>query len=220
MFKVQNVIQQKAPNVIDEFRERIQLLPVALKEEHPLFMQDHAPQISSTSTVAEIFNRLNRYWDYLNYGLLEYIVGIYGDDETKQRMKEYREEVEAFKTTTSLAAFHKAQPTKRRRKRHNSSSTFQDDLEYFEVKHGKLTLDSSLQVADDFRQELAAEYSLHPWALILYEIKRSSVITVLSTTFSVASHLQSRIQERFLKKHHIVEVKVNKNIIYQLGKCT
>ena len=215
--KVQKVIQRKAPDVI-EFRRSIQQLPVALKEEHRLFMETHATKICRATTIDEIICHLDLYWDYLNYGLLEYIEGIYGDDETKQRMKEYRDEVEAFMTRTSLAAFYEAQPTKRRRRRHYSAPDLQEDLEHFEFKHGRLTMNSSLQVANEFRQELAMEYSLHPFALILYEIKRSSVVIVLSTSFSVASYLQSRLQVSFLRKYNIIEVKVNKDIIYHLGK--
>ena len=211
------MIQNKSPDV-SEFRRNILLLPAALKEEHQLYIKEHAPRICSASTVDEMIGYLDIYWDYLNYGLLEHIVRIYGDDEIQQEMKDYREVVETFRSQTSLREFYKAQPTPRKRRRKFSESDLKEDLQYFEFKHGRLTLDSSLQIAEEFRRELAFEMSLRPCALYLFEIKEGSVLTVWSTTSSIANYIKCKIQEgqvQILRKHYILEVKMNDDIIYQ-----
>ena len=216
--KTKKKVKQKSPD-LDAFCMKITLLPVKLKKQHPNYIKEQALKICSASSIDEIFYYLNLYWDYLNYGLLEYIVGIYGDDETKHEMKEYHEEVETFRSETSLRELCTVQPTQ-------CTRDLKKDLNYcnIEIKHGNLTLDSLLQDTEHFRQDLASEYSFHPCALILVGIKPGCVLTLWAIHSILANYLKDKIQEgqEFLRNHHVLKVKMNEDTIYKAetsGKC-
>ena len=164
--KTRKIVIQKVPD-IEAFREGITLLPIGpLKDEHGHFVEKNIPQIFSATTIEQIFGYFNLYWNYLNYGLLKHIIDIYGDIETKQMLQEYIDDVEIFRKETRLDVFWSIYKPER--------SPNQCQIAF---KHSKLRPDSSLQEVEQFRQEVAREFSLPEFVLSLHEVRPGSVWT-------------------------------------------
>jgi len=58
--------------------------------------------IPSPVTFITIWSILNLYWDFLNYDLLEHVIGNFGSQDLKHQMQDYIEEFSEFKRRTRL----------------------------------------------------------------------------------------------------------------------
>ena len=68
----------------------------APEERDPALLNEHREEIKKAESIADIFNILSAYWNYITYEILEYIVDLHGTDDDKERMKSYDEELHNF----------------------------------------------------------------------------------------------------------------------------
>ena len=59
-------------------------------------LNEHREEIKRAESIAEIFNILSAYWNYLSYEVLEYIIEQYGTHEDIGRLRSYDEELQNF----------------------------------------------------------------------------------------------------------------------------
>ena len=59
-------------------------------------LDEHREEIIRAESISKIFIILSAYWNYLTYGILEYIIELYGADDDKKRLKSYDEELQNF----------------------------------------------------------------------------------------------------------------------------
>lgn len=69
------------------------------------FIKDYAFDLPETATVDEIWARLNYYWNFLNYGLLEHVICAFNDEELQEKMQQFIDEFSVFKKETRLCEF-------------------------------------------------------------------------------------------------------------------
>ena len=211
--KTQKVVEIQCPNIA-HFRTRITILPPAVSLEHQQKLKEIIPCIYNAKTIEEIFGFLNLLvWNYLNYGLLEHIIDVYGDDNIKQTMQEYASSVELFRKETPLRVFLSAQPGG---KCPDIPTSLRNNLTKVMFKHGDLITESTLDEIEQYRQKLACEYSLPDFVMILVEIREGSVVTVWLMPQTVAAILKDRIPKstKFLYEHHILLFKIEDITIY------
>ena len=209
---------RKAPS-IEEFRTRITLLPKRIKPEQQRYLKDHLSHIYKAKSIDEIFGYLNlQVWDYLNFGLLERIVAVYGDPTIEEMMKEYTESVQSFRKHTSLDVFLKAQPEERCPE---ISSSLKEQLQEVKFKHRRLSLSSSLDEVESIRRDLAREFCLPDFIVILARIQPGSISITWILPISLTTILKTRIENhsfRFIQRNDVVEVSIAGTTVYLLGR--
>ena len=210
-------VKSKSPD-IDDFRDEITLLPPEIKPELQRSLTKNLSKLYSAETIDEIFGLFNlQVWNFLNYGLLQHLVDVYGEDETEETMKEYASSVEAFRKETSLKAFREAYPA-------GMCPTLPPDLEQklrkVTFKHGNLSDATSLDAIENFRQELCREFSLPDLIVFLANIKKGSVTTVWFVPPAVTTILSNEMLRgnfQFLQQLCILELRIEKTI-YNAGE--
>ena len=213
LIATQKVLRQKSID-IDEFRTKVTRLPRSMKgdQQYQQYITDYKSAFCSASTVDEIVLLLNGYWDYMNYHLLERIVHIYGDEQTRMMMQLFNNDMQSFREKTSLRVFWEAQP-----KRY---TTVPKEFTEIVFKHEKLTPDSSLQEVEDYRCTYAYEYSLPKFTLILSQLRPGCIATVWLMPTSLAISLKDRVlsgEVEFLQRDHILQMNVNGITIYRIS---
>ena len=214
----QEAVQAKSPT-LTEFRNKITLqLPQPVKSELQLSLKEILPCIYNAKSIGEIFGFFNLYyiWNYLNYGLLQHIVEVYGDDKLHQKMEKYITLVDSFRRETTLDVFWKAQPASK--KGSEIPSALQESLKQVIFKHNNLDGTASLQDIEQFRQNLALHVSLPDLTIILKDIKGGSVATVWLVPPSVADRLADEVQKGnidFLEQHNILELEIQDSTVYR-----
>ena len=214
----QEAVQAKSPT-LTEFRNKITLrLPQPVKSELKLTLKEILPYIYNAKSIEEIFGFFNLYdiWTYLNYGLLQYLVEVYGDDKVHQRMEKYTALVDSFRKKTTLEVFWEAQPASKCCP--EVSSTLRESLKRVIFKHGNLDGTASLDDIERYRQKLASHVSLPDLTIILEDIKEGSVATIWLVPPSVADRLADEVQRgnaNFLEQHNILELKIQDSTVYR-----
>ena len=210
--KTQKEVMKQKPD-LETFRTEITLLPTSLKEEHQQYIKDNLPQLYDAKSIPQIFGLLNLYWNYLHYGLLQRIIDIYGTDDTKKLMKSYVDDVKLFQQETTLAMFWEAHPKQRSLKPSKVVEVLTNHLEFADS--------SLLKSVEEFRQEFALELSLPDVTIIIKEILPGSVVIVWLMPTKGEITLKNQVKEgrfEFFKQHHILELRMDDDIIYSLGE--
>ena len=211
VIKTQKFVCQKSPDIA-EFRSYITL---SAKAEHQKYLEKYCSQIYQAKSVEEVFGWLNLgVWGYLNFGLLQYIVEVYEEDELIQSMEEYVAAVGAFRKETVLHDFMEAQP---KGERLEIPSDLERDLKKVMFEHRDLTPTSTLEKVEIYRQDLARLYSLPDFVFILAKIEPGSVTTVWLVAPSIANTLKHGRMTTFLQQHSIHEMKIDGTTIYRSG---
>ena len=205
----QKVLRQKSID-IDEFRTKVTRLP--REQQYQQYIKENKSFFCSASTIDEIILLLNGYWDYMNYHLLDRIVRIYGDEQTRMMMQQFENDMQSFREKTSLRVFWEAQP-----KRY---TTVPKGFTEIVFKHEKLTPDSSLQEVEDYRCTYACQYSLPEFTLILAQLRPGCIATVWLMPTSLAISLRDRVlsgEVEFLQRDCILQMNVNGITIYRIS---
>ena len=180
---------------VREVCSKVTLLPLSLKESHSNFIKENIPVFTSAKSIDELFYHFNLYWDYLNYTLLQHIVEMYGDEETKGMMQEYVADVTAFRKETLLYVFWKVCPPK--------YMGTPSGLKALLSTHKQFAPHSTLEEVEKFRCEFAENYSLPKFVLILRQIEKGSVIITWFLPAMFKLHERVKGGGAFLEKHHI-----------------
>ena len=212
----QEAVKAKS-TTLNEFRTKITLrLPESVRSELETSLMKKLPFIYEAKSIDEIFGYLHFIWSYFNFGLLQHLVKVYGDDKLQQSMLKYTTSVESFRKQTTLEVFWKACPVAK--KCLEMPTELRKKLKQIVFKHGNL---KNLDDIERHRQELAQEYSFPDFTIILADIKKGSVATIWLAPPSLAAKLVNETKSGnvdFLKRHNILELKIQESIIYQSGR--
>ena len=94
------------------FRSSLLALDVFQKHEHQQFINDHLMKIDPAMTFDDLWAKLNNYWNFLNFDLLEHIVSIFGSEELKQKMESYKHDLQFFRKATRVCDFISCWPVR------------------------------------------------------------------------------------------------------------
>ena len=80
----------------------VTLLPLKLRREYEKAIQDLLPLFFNEESIKKLFFYLNPLFSFLDYGLLEYIIKIYGKNTLKQDMTMYSSDICIFMKETTI----------------------------------------------------------------------------------------------------------------------
>lgn len=88
-----------------KMQRSIKHIPVSLKLQLGEFFMEHASKIFRADSIGEIFNLLSYSWDYLNPGLLIFIVERFGSPKDIALMEAYSKELGIFQRRVTVGEF-------------------------------------------------------------------------------------------------------------------
>ena len=217
----QEAVEAKSPT-LKEFRTSITLqLPEPTRSELETSLMKKLQFIYDAKSIDTIFGILNlSIWSYLNFGLLQHLVEVYGDDKLQQRMLNYTTSVESFRKATTLKVFWKASPATR--KCPKIPTELRESLTQISFKHGNLDpTTTTLNDIERYRQDLAQEYSFPDFTIILAHIEKGCIVTIWLVPPSLATKLADELKRgnvSFLEQHNILELKMQESTVYRSGR--
>ncbi len=180
--------------------------------------------VEKATTVCGVFAILNSYLSFIDYSLLEHIIDNLGSDALKQSMKDYARDMTQFRKDTTINDIIPHIP--RRLDHHHQG--------FAEMKV-KLDFDvqtTSLEDIDQYRKQLASEFLLSDFALLLASINPGSVHVVWLIPVSVISFLKQYVKDKGISSMlnlQILRLSVNMDLLYppmrseaaeQVSNCT
>ena len=182
-------------------------MPADDTEEHKQFLKENLDDLSDSSDIPELIAKLSLlYWDYLSYQLLEYLIKEFGL-EVRREMEVYKLDLQRFRQKTPLALFCQSQNRRRRK----PSEEFQEMVAKFDWPH-----EVTLEVVEQFRQELAYHYKLQDYAMMLAAVCPGSFIITWFIPESVVRKLKENIPLRIMKKYTVVSFQIAGVRVYPL----
>ena len=155
-----------------KMQRSIKHIPVSLKLQLGEYFREHASMIFKADSIAVIFHSLSFFWDYLNPGLLNFIVGRFGSPEDIVSMGRYLEELEIFRKKVKVREFICAN-------RLDSAAYDHHFYKRLVTIMGDDWEKKTLQDVEVYKMELAGELQIQPF-LTLIHVQRSSIAIVFS----------------------------------------
>ena len=78
------------------------LLPIEIRIEYKSAIMEIFPVLRRESTITDLFYHLSPLVDFLSYGLLRYIIDVFGSDALKKKMVSYSDNVLVFMKKTTV----------------------------------------------------------------------------------------------------------------------
>ena len=97
--------ETKDSEFLEDFRDALILLPVTKRASHARFLAERDSEIVAAKRVRALITILCRYWNFSNYDLLQYLIGVFADKPLKDDMKQYCEILEKFEIETTIDIF-------------------------------------------------------------------------------------------------------------------
>ena len=183
---------------LTKIQRSIKHIPVSLKRDLGDYFRDETSSILKADSIRSLFIILSYYWDYLNPGLLQFLVGRFGSETDIQLLSDYLEKLEQFRSSVKLGDFVQSRPS------FNDIST---------CRYKKITTvmsqgwkEKTLQDAENFKNELAEECSIQPF-LTRIHANRSSIALV----FYLPPGFDVKMEElgSFFKTRNVSKVYLN-----------
>ena len=156
-----------------------------------LYFHKEASLIFKTEPVEQLFFFLSYYWDYLNPGLLEFIIRSFGSKGAIQELKQYLETLQIFRRSVKLHDFVKFAP-------HSESS----------VSRGKIILimgdvweQKTLQDVEELKIQLSGNCNLLQKFLTRVEVTLSAIIFY----FPCQVQINMKEMEPFFEKNIVIK---------------
>ena len=194
----ESLIENGVP--LAKIQRSIKHIPVSLKRDLGDYFRDGASSILKADSIRSLFIVLSYYWDYLNPGLLEFLVGRFGSKSDIQLSSVYLEKLEQFRSSVKLGDFVQSKPSSK----DISTCRYKKIITIM----GKGWEEKTLQEAEDFKNELAEEFSIQPF-LTRIHANRSSIALVfyLPPGFEVKmEELGSFFNTRNVSKFYLEQV--------------
>ena len=182
-----------------EFLSQVTTLRVSDRNQHRSFIEEKLTDIPPPVTFEKIWSRLTIYWDFLNYRLLEHVVRNFGNEDLKDQMQDYVDELSAFKKTTRLCDFINSWPCK-------DDRPPEEGLRKVVVKMHQEWTQCTLQDVESFKMALIHKLFLPEFELILQKAEEGCVCVTWLTSPSIATLLQQNLTN--IETEFFTELKV------------
>ena len=184
------------------------LTTILTVQEHKSFLKENQKSLNESSNHWELFGKLNLYWNYLIYDLLENLVEeLTLEHEWFQtvagEMTVYKKDLEEFRRHTTLALFCEADP-------HTLNEDPPPGFRKLVVKFD-WTETTTLEDVEKFRRQYASSYNLHTCAMMLNSIKKGSFTVTWFIPASVLEILRKEIDVAVVifKEFNVTRVEVH-----------
>ena len=191
------------------FLSRITYLPVSVRCQHRSFIEEKLTNIPPPVTFENIWIKLNLYWDFLNYALLEHVINVFGSENLKQQMQNYVHELSTFKQTTRLCDFIESWPCR-------DDGPPEDRLKKVVVKMKCEWSQCTLQDVELFKKALVHKFFLPEFDILLQNAERGCVCVMWLASPSIATLLQQNladIETKLFKNHNVDALTIDNEVI-------
>lgn len=181
-------------------------LPADDMPEHKVFLNEHMDDLLLAESLFKLFLRLNLYWNYLAYHLLEHIIKEFIVEEVKGEMKKYKSNLLQFMRNTPMKMFRQAQ----KERVMDPPPGFKELVAKFEWPENV-----TLAVVEEFRQRYAYHYNLRECAMMLISIQSGSFTVIWCIPESIAQRLMQGVAEDILSKYEVTTLEIAGVCIYK-----
>ena len=207
-YKAQDYLQEHHTNV-KKFRHNLTLLPLNIKEQHLKFLKDNFSNFKNAEDLDDIFYHLNLYWNFFDYGLLEYIINKLCDEGLKLKMSLYSKDMEKFRKRTSLSELMKnwQQP------RVKIPPHFKEVVTRLNHNAEECTL----EYLDNFRRNFCANFSLYSFILMFHSYTEGSLVINWLIPSEITSSLSDALLKQtssFFEAHGVLSVTIDGKFVY------
>lgn len=179
-----------------KIQKSLKHVPVSLKLQLGEYFKEQSAKFLRTKSIEELFVLLSFMWDYLNPGLLEFLVGRFGSENDIELLRTYLQKLSTFRANVKLGEYVHA--------RHTVNSAY-NHFCYKKI----VTIMSpdwenrTLQDAEDFKVEFAKECHFQPFLPRIYA-QLSSIAIVFSIPYWIELNMD-KLKPLF-KKNNVVKV--------------
>ena len=184
---------------LEDFRDALSLLPVAKRISHARFFQERESEIIAAKTVRILITILNRYWNYNNYDLLQYLISEFSEEPLKGDMKQYCEVLEKYEIKTTVDIFLQA---------FSANSELSVAFSGIVVKINTPPSECTLHDIRKFREALAVQSSICSYCIYVDNVTASSVRVALGFHPSALGWVLAALSPSFLESHQLSNVVV------------
>ena len=192
---------KEAPSFLERFRVTMADLPLQELEgtNHPHLFDQYYSMLRA-NYISEIFIILNPYSNYMNYGLLRFMVDKFGDSSLKEKMGGYASKLETFEVETTVNEFAAASPGSFEIPKHYRSVI---------VKINKDALKYTLYDVREFVLSVTKRSSLYPYALMMEKLCVNTVVVHLGVPRQALARVSMAFDSVFLELHCIISVLID-----------
>ena len=191
----------------------ISSLPPDAQNEHEEFLSQHSTMLDSPESRLKVYNTVNKYSNYLNYGLVQQLANLFGSADVKRDMESYVSKISEFRRNTLLVLYAKAQ--------HPAREKVSSDVSTLVTKHR--WTNKTLEDVEQFRRIHACQYCLLHFIALISSIEEGSVVLTWLIPKPVASYLRKRIMmtdDDLFQESGITLVEMEGIILYSTSSAT
>ena len=192
------------------FRSSLLALDVFQKHEHQQFINDHLMKIDPAMTFDDLWAKLNNYWNFLNFDLLEHIVSIFGSEELKQKMESYKHDLQSFRKATRVCDFISCWPVR-------GQTPPKKELRKFVAKMKHDWDNCTLEDLETLRGVITRKFFIPGFAFRLRKIKKGCIAITWLVPAALVQTLQETIETTssdFFLEHKIETITIDRNVCY------
>ena len=183
-------------------------LPADDMPEHQLFLKEHIDELLKAENLLELFLRMNLYWSYLSYHLLEHIIKELSVEEVKGKMEEYQRDLGQFIWDTPVEVFCQTQ----KKREVDLPAGFRKMVAKFTWPEAQKV---TLGVVEEFRQQYACHYNLRECAMMLITVRSGSFIVVWFIPESIVMRLIKDVEKDILLKYGVTRLEIAETCVFE-----
>ena len=187
--------------VVDEFLNTITFLPISIKEEYEYYIDENADRLEELKSTKHIMIHLNKYWNFFDYGLLEFIIEEYGNEQLKHDMQIYASDLKEFRKNTTVRQFMRCWPGRK------------DIPPRFERMDIALDVDPevwNLEKLERMRKDMYKQTHLTVFAFIVHKLKEGCIIVVWAVPRECLSAIiRCELSESFITEPKVLSIKID-----------
>ena len=192
------------------------LTTILTVQEHKGFLEEKQKSLSESSNHWELFGKLNLYWTYLSYGLLEHLVEELAlkhnwFQTVAGEMAVYKKDLEEFRKRTILVLFCEADP---RPLDEDPPPGFRKMVVKFDWPRT-----ATLEDVEKFRRRYASSYDLQTCAMMLNSIGTGSFTVTWFVPVSVVEMLRKKRALAVFKEFSVTRLDIHTSTqicVYQI----
>ena len=194
----------------EDFQDALILLPVTKRASHARFLAERDSEIVAAKKVRAFITILCRYWNFSNYDLLQYLIGVFGEEPLKRDMKQYCEVLETFEIETTIDIFLAA---------FSANSELSVSFSRMIAKINKRPSECTLHDIRKFKESCAIQSSICSYCIYVDAIATSSVRLTLGFHPSALGWVLAALSPSFLESHQLSDVVVDGEplVVYETG---
>ena len=195
-------VVQEVP--VNKFLARLSNLSLEQKEVDGKFIDRVNAELHKDSTLINIWIKLNRYWNFLNYFLLEQVVHKFGDNTLKEDMEEYKKRLKHFRCSTKLRDFAKYS-TK------INKDLSEENMSLLVMKLEKHWDECTLEDLENFTEKFTHKLFVSEFSLVLKEVKPGCIQVTWSLHSALVASLKEKTEDlrEFCEEHEIMRISID-----------